>query len=41
MYIPQTKMTFSYTNQSQKEKKSGKNADTALNDFTDLESEST
>ena len=34
-------MTFSYANQSQKEKQSGNNADVILNDFTDLESEST
>ena len=37
--IPLSKMTFFLSNQSQKEKQSGNNADAVLNDFTDLESE--
>ena len=39
--FPFRRWHFSYANQSQKEKQSGNNADAVLNDFTDLESEST
>ena len=39
--FPFQKCHFPYANQSQKDKQSDNNADAVLNDFTNLESEST